>query len=49
MDLTRDLPETNHTVHSGSGGTVAITVQMNSNDVVLLKLKRVAGKAQTRE
>jgi xylan 1,4-beta-xylosidase len=37
-DLTRDLPERGHVVHSGSDGTVAVTVPMYSNDVVLLKL-----------
>lgn len=48
MDLTRDLPETDHIVHTGSAGTVAITVSMNSNDVVLLKLKRMAATAEKR-
>jgi xylan 1,4-beta-xylosidase len=37
-ELTRDLPETDRAVHSGSAGTVELTVPMNSNDVVLVKL-----------
>jgi len=41
MDLTRDLPVTDRVVHSGSDGTVKVTVPMNSNDIVLLKLQRV--------
>lgn len=43
MDLTRDAAEINHRVRSGSDGTVAITVPMNSNDVVLSKLTRASG------
>jgi xylan 1,4-beta-xylosidase len=39
-ELTRDLPETDKTVRSGPAGTVEFTVPMNSNDVVLVKLKR---------
>jgi xylan 1,4-beta-xylosidase len=39
-ELTRDLPETDRIVHSGPTGTVEITIPMNSNDIVLLKLVR---------
>jgi xylan 1,4-beta-xylosidase len=39
-DLTRDLPETDKVMRSGSTGTIEITVPMNSNDVVLVKAKR---------
>ena len=39
MDLTRDLPETDRIVRSGADGTVKVTVPMNSNDIVLLKLR----------
>ena len=38
-DLTRDLPETDRTMHSGADGTIGITVLMNSNDIVLVTLK----------
>jgi xylan 1,4-beta-xylosidase len=38
-DLTRDLPETNKVMRSGSAGTLEITVPMNSNDIVLIVLK----------
>lgn len=41
-ELTRDVPETNKVVHSSADGTVDITVPMNSNDVVLIKLQRSA-------
>jgi xylan 1,4-beta-xylosidase len=37
-ELTRDLPETEMVVHSGKDGTVEFAVQMNSNDIVLIKL-----------
>jgi len=37
-EITRDTPETEKVVHSGSGGTVDITIPMNSNDIVLVKL-----------
>lgn len=40
VDLTRDLPVTDRVVHSDSGGTVEVTMPMNSNDIVLLKLER---------
>jgi len=39
-ELTRDLPETNKVVQAGSTGTVEFTLPMNSNDVVLVTLKR---------
>jgi xylan 1,4-beta-xylosidase len=39
-ELTRDLPETDNLVRSGPAGTVGLTVPMNSNDVVLVKLER---------
>jgi xylan 1,4-beta-xylosidase len=42
-ELTRDLPETNKLMQSGPTGTVEFTVPMNSNDIVLVKLKRSPG------
>jgi xylan 1,4-beta-xylosidase len=39
-ELTRDLPETDKVVQSGKDGTVEITVPINSNDIVLVKLLR---------
>ena len=39
-ELTCDLPETEKYVQSGPAGTVELTVPMNSNDVVLVKLER---------
>jgi xylan 1,4-beta-xylosidase len=39
-ELTRDSPETDKLVRSGSDGTVEMTMPMNSNDVVLVELKR---------
>jgi len=42
-ELTRDLPETDKVMRSGPTGTVEFTVPMNSNDVVLVKLKRSQG------
>jgi xylan 1,4-beta-xylosidase len=39
-ELTRDLPETDKIVQSGSTGMVEFTLPMNSNDVVLVKLNR---------
>jgi len=41
MDLTRDLPVTDRVVRSGSDGSVKVTVSMNSNDILLLRLRRV--------
>jgi len=37
-NLTRDSPETDHLVYSSPAGTIALTIPMSSNDVVLLKL-----------
>jgi xylan 1,4-beta-xylosidase len=42
-ELTRDLPETDKVMQSGPTGTVELTVPMNSNDVVLVKLIRSQG------
>jgi xylan 1,4-beta-xylosidase len=36
--LTRDLPETDKVVRSGSDGQLGFSIPMNSNDVVLVKL-----------
>jgi len=38
--LTRDLPEADKIVESGSTGALELSVPMNSNDVVLVKLDR---------
>jgi len=38
--LTRDLPEMDKVVPSGADGTVEVTLSMNSNDIVLVKLWR---------
>ncbi len=40
--LTRDLPERVRVVRGGADGKVEITVPMNSNDIVLVKLTRSA-------
>ena len=37
--LTRDLPETDKVVRSGSDGTIEFSVPMNSNDIVLVELE----------
>jgi xylan 1,4-beta-xylosidase len=37
-ELTRDLPETEKAVRSRADGTIDITIPMNSNDVVQVKL-----------
>jgi xylan 1,4-beta-xylosidase len=42
-ELTRDRPETEKVMRSGPSGTVDLTVPMNSNDVVLVKLQRNEG------
>jgi xylan 1,4-beta-xylosidase len=42
-ELTRDLPETSKAVRSGSDGTVKLSIPMNSNDIVLVELKRGKG------
>ena len=39
-DLTRDAPEAEKLVRSGSTGTVEFTIPMNRNDIVLVKLMR---------
>jgi xylan 1,4-beta-xylosidase len=38
MDITRDVPETDHRLRAGPDGTVAITLPMKSNDVVLVEI-----------
>jgi xylan 1,4-beta-xylosidase len=38
--LAQDLPETEKTLRSGPDGTLAITLPMNSNDIVLVTLVR---------
>jgi xylan 1,4-beta-xylosidase len=42
-ELTRDLPETGKVMQSGPDGTVKFSIPMNSNDIVLVKLKRGKG------
>jgi xylan 1,4-beta-xylosidase len=39
-ELTRDLPETDKAMRSGSDGTIEFSIPMNSNDIVLVKLER---------
>ena len=39
-DLTRDLPETDRVVNSGSDGALEVRLPMNSNDIVLVELVR---------
>jgi xylan 1,4-beta-xylosidase len=39
-ELTRDLPETDKVMLSGTAGTIELVVPMNSNDVVLVKATR---------
>jgi xylan 1,4-beta-xylosidase len=41
-NLTRDVPETNKVVRSSADGIIEITVPMNSNDIVLMQLRRSA-------
>jgi len=41
QSLTRDLPETDKLLRSGPQGAIEISVPMNSNDVVLVKLERL--------
>ena len=38
--LTQDLPETDKAIRSGADGTAEMTIPMNSNDIVLVKLER---------
>jgi xylan 1,4-beta-xylosidase len=40
---TRDLTETDKGMRSGPTGTIEFPARMNSNDVVLVKLKRSPG------
>ncbi|MGA9667953.1 MAG: beta-xylosidase [Terracidiphilus sp.] len=42
-ELTQDIPETDKAVRSGSDGSLECSVPMNSNDVVVVKLKRSQG------
>ena len=42
-ELTRDLPETDKSMRSDPMGTVEFNIPMNSNDIVLVKLKRSKG------
>jgi xylan 1,4-beta-xylosidase len=42
-ELTRDLPAIDKVMQSGAAGTVELTVPMNSNDIVLVKLKHDQG------
>jgi len=39
-ELTRDLPQIHKTVQSNSEGTVELSIPMNTNDIVLVKLTR---------
>jgi hypothetical protein len=39
-ELTLDLPEIDKAARSGSEGTVELTIPMNSNDIVFVKLRR---------
>ncbi len=39
--LTRDLPQLDKVMRSGLAGTIEFTVPMNSNDIVLVVLKRI--------
>jgi xylan 1,4-beta-xylosidase len=43
-ELTRDLPETDKVLRSGPTGTIECAVPLNSNDIVLVTLKRFQGK-----
>lgn len=43
-ELTRDLPETDKVIRSGPTGTIECAVPLNSNDIVLVTLKRIQGK-----
>ena len=38
--LTRDFPEIDKVIQAGPSGSLAVPVQMNSNDIVLVKLER---------
>jgi xylan 1,4-beta-xylosidase len=39
-ELTRDAAETDKIIKSGADGTSEMTIPMNSNDIVLVKLVR---------
>jgi len=41
--LTRDLPVTDKVMRSGAEGTIELSIPMNSNDIVLVKLLRIRG------
>jgi xylan 1,4-beta-xylosidase len=43
-ELTRDLPETETVMQSGAAGSIEFSIQMNSNDVVLVNLGRTCVK-----
>jgi xylan 1,4-beta-xylosidase len=43
QELTQDLPETEKAVRSGSDGTVAFSIPMKGNDVVLIKVTHDRG------
>ena len=45
-ELTRDLLETDKILQSGTSGAIDFTVSMKSNDIVLVKLKRIRGKIE---
>jgi xylan 1,4-beta-xylosidase len=46
-ELTRDVPETRKIVESGPDGTIEFTLPMNSNDIVLIDLKRARQSSLT--
>jgi len=49
-DLTRDAPEMYTVIEAGKDGVIEFQLLMNSNDILLVKLLRVASMAQkTRE
>jgi len=39
-ELTRDTPETTKVIQSGADGNAEMTIPMNSNDIVLVKMER---------
>jgi len=43
-DLTQDLPETSKSQRVGSNGSLDVSVAMNSNDIVLVSLKKSASQ-----
>jgi len=48
-ELTRDLPEINTVMQSEPAGTIELSIPMNSNDVVLVKLDRTCVKCPSVE